>query len=117
MTAVRRVRLPSLERIDRAVRELVATHGYVNHRTGLPAHALGAFPAVDSSPEVTVRQVDGGWAVVVGDDSLPLLFDRLEDAVACVLDWADPGCGGCENGEHCGFCPCCPVHPHGGESP
>jgi hypothetical protein len=49
MTAVRRVRLPSLEAIDRAVQELVATHGYVD-TTGLPAHTPGEFPT-------TVRQV------------------------------------------------------------
>jgi hypothetical protein len=28
------------------------------------------------------------------------------DAASFMVD-DDPGCGGCENGEHCGACPCC----------
>lgn len=32
--------------------------------------------------------------------------DRYADALA------DEGCGGCENGEHCGACPCCSKGAH-----
>jgi hypothetical protein len=50
MTAVRRVVLPPIEVIDRAVAELAATHDYLTS-TGLPAYAPGEFPALDTPME------------------------------------------------------------------
>jgi hypothetical protein len=50
MTAPRRITLPPLERIDAAVRELVATHDYVN-ATGQAVYESGDFPDTRDSED------------------------------------------------------------------